>query len=112
MNKAIHGFACNMVAVVLLAGTATVLTVAAARAQTEQPVIASARMVCDAFERKQVTLSRDAHYACATEEWPRINQDGENFRNVGAGAELNTLIRNLPYLGVANSAAVVGDTVN
>ena len=76
----------------------SVLLATSAIAQGVEPaVVTQAKVFCVAFSEKQVALSKDAFFACQTEEWPRITLAGR-FRNTGIGAEFNTLIRNEDHL--------------
>lgn len=79
----------------LITGAMLAFTAVSVHAQGSEPeAIANAKQICTAAESNQVTITKDAFFACKTGEWPRITNAGL-FYNTGVGAEFNTLARNI-----------------
>lgn len=72
---------------------ATIVTVAAdptAEIVATEQLQADFSFICASAAQ----LSEKAQVACVTNTMPKVAKSGETFRNVGIGAEFNTLIRN------------------
>ena len=73
--------------------------------ETPAPVAASP-MLQEAFNaicESDAKLSDKARLACINSTLPKVAKTGDIFRNVGIGAEFNTLIRNSAAFTVATS---------
>jgi hypothetical protein len=61
----------------------------------ELPSTFAARLAATC-QSPSLVLSAAARTACATASFPRVNAAATAFVNIGTGAELNTLMRQLP----------------